>query len=197
MDAISALGGIGAAFGLSSSAGLNAYIPLLLVALAGRFPQQDPLLTLGEPYNLLSHWLVIAVLVILLLIEMTVDKIPAVDTLNDIVQSVVRPAAGALLFAANADIISDASPLLALIAGLILAGGVHATKGAARPLVTAGTAGTGNWLVSVVEDIVAVFVSVLSILIPILALLFVVACILLLVILYRRRRRRGHYAAGD
>lgn len=196
MDVISALGGIGAAFGLSSSAGLNAYIPLLLVALAGRFPQQDPLLTLGEPYDLLSHWLVIAVLVVLLLIEMTVDKIPAVDTLNDIVQSIIRPAAGALLFAANAEVISGVSPLLALVAGLILAGGVHATKGAARPLVTAGTAGTGNWLVSLLEDIVAVFVSILSILLPLLGFLFVVACILLLVILYRRRRRRRHLAAG-
>ncbi|HSM56107.1 MAG TPA: DUF4126 domain-containing protein [Candidatus Sulfomarinibacteraceae bacterium] len=194
MDIISALGGIGAAFGLSSSAGLNAYIPLLVVALASRLPLEQPLLQLSEPYSLLGHWLVIAVLVILLGIEMTVDKIPAVDTANDVIQTVVRPAAGALLFAANANVVTDISPLLALIAGLILAGGVHATKGVARPVITAGTAGTGNWLVSLLEDLVAVVVSILSVLLPLLALIAIVT-IVVLVLYYRRRRRSRHLPA--
>jgi hypothetical protein len=190
MDAMTALGGIGAAFGLSTSAGLNAYIPLLVVALAARFPADNPLLRLAEPYDLLGNGWVIGLLVVLLFVEMTVDKIPAVDTLNDIIQTVIRPSAGAILFAANADVITGVSPLLALLAGLILAGGVHATKGAARPVVTATTAGTGNWFVSLVEDIIAVFVSILSVLLPLLAILFVVSIVALFVILYRRRRRR-------
>jgi len=190
MDVISALGGIGAAFGLSTSAGLNAYIPLLVVALAARFPLQDPLLHLGEPYNLLANWFVIVLLVILLFIEMTVDKIPAVDTVNDLIQTAVRPAAGAVLFAANANVINDINPVLALIAGLILAGGVHATKGAVRPAVTATTAGTGNWLVSLVEDIIAVIVSVLSLLIPILMSLLLILVIAYLIAWVVRRRRR-------
>lgn len=191
MDVISALGGIGAAFGLSSSAGLNAYIPLLVVALATRLPVDAPLLQLAEPYDLLGHGVTIGVLVVLLLIEMTVDKIPAVDTLNDVIHTFIRPAAGAVLFAANANVVTDVSPLLALVAGLIVAGGVHATKGAARPVVTAGTAGTGNWLVSIVEDIVAAIISLLSVLLPILAAFFAMAFIVFLVILYRRRRRQG------
>lgn len=193
MDAVTALGGIGAAFGLSTSAGLNAYIPLLVVALASRFPLDDPLLQLGEPYNLLGNWVVIGVLIVLLVIEMTVDKIPAVDTVNDIIQTFVRPAAGAFLFAANANVITDASPVLAILAGILLAGGVHATKGAVRPAVTATTAGTGNWFVSLVEDIVAFVVSVLSLIIPILLgilLLFVLGY----VILWLVRRRRGKVA---
>lgn len=190
MDIISALGGIGAAFGLSGSAGLNAYIPLLIVALASRFPADSPLLRLGEPYDLLGNGWVIGVLVMLLVIEMTVDKIPAVDTANDLIQTLVRPAAGAVLFAANANVITDISPILALIAGLILAGGVHATKGVARPIVTAGTAGTGNWLVSLVEDIVAVGISILSILLPLLALFVMLALVFFIVLRYRRRRKR-------
>jgi hypothetical protein len=84
METLTALGGIGAAFGLSTSAGLNAYIPLLIVALAGRFPLNNPMLQLGEPYNALSSWWAIGVLVVLLLIETFVDKIPAVDTINDV-----------------------------------------------------------------------------------------------------------------
>lgn len=189
MDIIAALGGIGAAFGLSSSAGLNAYIPLLLVSLAARFPTGKPLLALGEPYDLLANGWVIGVLAVLLIIEMTVDKIPAVDTLNDVIQTFVRPAAGAVLFAANANVITDMSPVLALIAGVLLAGGVHATKGVARPVVTASTAGTGNWLVSLVEDIIAVAISILSILIPIVALFAIVALLLFIVIRYRRRQQ--------
>lgn len=189
MDIIAALGGIGAAFGLSSSAGLNAYIPLLLVALASRLPTGSPLLRLGEPYDLLANGWVIGILVVLLIIEMTVDKIPAVDTVNDVIQTFVRPAAGALLFAANANVITEMSPVLAIIAGLILAGGVHATKGAVRPVVTASTAGTGNWLVSLVEDIVAAGLSILSILLPVLALFALFALLLFVVLRYRRRRR--------
>lgn len=195
MEIFSALGGIGTAFGLSGSAGLNAYIPLLVVALAARLPADNPLLRLGEPYDLLANGWVIGILVVLLLIEMTVDKIPAVDSINDVIQTLVRPAAGAILFAANANVITDMSPVLALVAGLILAGGVHATKGVARPIVTASTAGTGNWLVSLLEDIVAVALSMLSILIPILALCAMLALIVLVVLRYRRRQHRKRLIA--
>jgi len=189
MEIISALGGIGAAFGLSTSAGLNAYIPLLIVALASRFPLDDPFLQLAEPYDLLGNWIVIAVLIILLFIEMTVDKIPAVDTVNDVVQTVVRPAAGAVLFAANADVITGVNPIIALIAGLVLAGSVHTTKGVVRPAVTTTTAGTGNWFVSIVEDIIAFVLSVLSILVPLLMSILLILVIGYLLSWFIRRRR--------
>jgi hypothetical protein len=186
---IQAIAGISAAFGLASSAGLNAYIPLLMVALAARFPLNSPLLNLSEPYDMIGSWWGIGILTILLLIEMTVDKIPAVDTLNDGIQTFIRPAAGAVLFAANANVITDIHPALALGAGLILAGGVHATKVAARPLVTAATVGTGNWLVSIVEDIISFFVSLLSILLPLLAGLVALALVIYAIRLYRRRKK--------
>lgn len=195
MNVVTALGGIGAAFGLASSAGLNAYIPLLIVALAARFPLDGPWLQLASPYDVLGSWWAIGLITILLLIEMTVDKIPAVDTANDLIQTFVRPAAGALVFAANADVITDISPILALGAGLVLAGGVHATKATVRPAVTAGTAGTGNWFVSLLEDLVAVLISILSLLVPIvmsLLLIFLFATIIAWVIRRRRRRSVSH-----
>ena len=51
--------------------------------------------------------------------------------------------------------ITDIHPIIAIIAGVLIAGGVHATKGIARPVVTASTGGTGNWAVSLFEDVVA------------------------------------------
>jgi hypothetical protein len=191
VNIVAALGGIGAAFGLASSAGLNAYIPLLIVALAARFPAGAPWLRLAEPYNVLGSWWAIGLITVLLLIEMTVDKIPAVDTVNDVIQTFVRPAAGALVFAANADVVTDVSPVLALGAGLLLAGGVHATKATVRPAVTASTAGTGNWFVSLLEDLVAVFVSVLSLLIPVIMSLLLIVLFAYIIAWFIRRRRRA------
>lgn len=184
MDAITALTGIGAAFGLSASAGLNAYIPLLLVALTARFTS---LISLNEPYSILASWPVIIVLAVLLAVEMLVDKIPAVDSVNDLIQTAVRPTAGAILFAASTNTV-EVTPLFAVIAGILLAGTVHAAKGAVRPVVTAGTVGTGNWAVSLVEDIIAFAASLLAIFMPLVIGFVVVVVLILLVYLWWKRR---------
>lgn len=190
---IEAISGLGAAFGLSGSAGLNAYIPLLVVALAARFPLNDPLVKLASPYDAIGSWWAIGLLVILLVIETFADKIPAVDSVNDVIQTFIRPVAGAILFAGSANVITDIHPVLSLGAGLLVAGGVHATKAAARPVVTATTAGTGNWVVSIVEDIIAFVVSLLAVLLPILAAVILAAFVIFLIVVIRRWRH--HRAA--
>lgn len=189
---IDAFSNIATAFGLSSSAGLNAYLPLLIVALTARYTD---LIHLNKPWDVMTSGWVIATLAVLLLIEMTVDKIPAVDTLNDVVQTVGRPAAGAVLFAASSGVVGDLHPVLAFIAGLVLAGGIHAVKTAARPMVTTTTVGAGNWLVSLVEDILALIAAILSILLPILVAVTVIFLLLLFVWWNTRRRSRRAVAA--
>lgn len=183
-----AAGGILSAFGLAASAGLNAYVPLLIVALLARFTD---LIALASPWDTLSSWWVIAVLVVLGMIEFFADKIPAVNHANDIVQTFIRPAAGAILFAASTNVISEIHPVLAMIAGLFVAGTVHTVKSAAiRPVVTATTGGTGNVPVSIAEDVLATVLSILAVVIPVL-----VAAIIILVtayviwLLWRRARR--------
>mgnify|MGYP000694254605 CR=1 FL=1 len=175
------------AFGLSSSAGLNAYLPLLVVALLARFTD---LITLKPPWDALQSWWVIGVLAVLLLVEMFVDKVPALDSVNDVIQTFVRPAAGAVLFAASAGVISDVHPVLAMICGLLLAGGVHAVKATARPVITGTTGGLLNPLVSTAEDVMAFVVSVLSILAPILGVVFL---LLLVIWLIRRSRKKSSF----
>lgn len=187
---VEAISGLSAAFGLSGSAGLNAYIPLLLVALAARFPLSDPLIKLQSPYDLMGSWWAIGLLAVLLVVEIVADKIPAVDTVNDGIQTFVRPAAGAILFAGSANVITDIHPILALGAGLLVAGGVHATKTAARPIVTVSTAGLGNPIVSTLEDIAAFIVSLLAILLPIIAAVLMMTFLIFAIVIIRRWRQR-------
>lgn len=174
------------AFGLSTAAGLNAYIPLFLVAILSK---TTSLVTLNEPYDALSNWWVIGTLGLLLAIEILVDKIPVVDTVNDIIHTFIRPAAGAILFAGSTSVIG-LHPALAAVCGVIVAGGIHAVKTGARPVVAATTAGVGNPVVSAVEDAASFVTSVLAIVAPYLMLAVVIAGISLLVWWIDRRRRR-------
>lgn len=157
--------GIFSAFGLSASAGLNAYIPLLIVSLVAKFTN---LVTLDDPWSAMTNWWIIGLLVVLSTLEFFADKLPAVNHINDIIQTVVRPVAGAILFAASADVITEVHPVLSLAAGLLVAGTVHAAKaGALRPAVSATTAGTGNVFVSILEDIVSTVLTILALLLPV------------------------------
>ncbi|MBI5293883.1 MAG: DUF4126 domain-containing protein [Chloroflexi bacterium] len=180
--------GIFSAFGLSASAGLNAYIPLLVVGVLAHYTD---LIELQKPWDTLSNPWILILLGVLLIIEMLADKIPAVNHINDAIQTFVRPAAGAIAFAASANVITDMHPAVALACGLLVAGGVHATKAlAVRPAVTATTGGTGNVPVSILEDIVSTVVSFLSILLPIfVGTLLVVLLALLIWWLWRRMNK--------
>jgi len=162
------------AFGLSASAGLNAYIPLLVVSLLAKF---TGLITLQKPWDVMTSWWVIGVLIVLSIVEFLADKFPAVNHVNDIIQSFIRPTAGAIVFAATSTQHADVNPVLALIAGLLVAGGVHVVKSVVvRPAVTAATGGLGNVPVSMAEDAASTAVSFLSIIVPV-----VVACLLVII----------------
>jgi hypothetical protein len=180
--------GLFSAFGLSASAGLNAYIPLLVVALLAKYTD---LIKLNPPWDTLESWWIIGLLAFLILVEFFADKLPAVNHVNDAVQTFVRPVAGAIMFAASANVITDIHPVLSLAAGLLIAGSVHAVKSVAvRPAVTATTAGVGNTPVSILEDLAATFVSLLAVVLPLLLAFFMLLfAILVLWWVWRRERR--------
>jgi hypothetical protein len=177
------------AFGLSASAGLNAYIPLLVVALLARFTN---LITLQPPWNTLESWWVIAVLVILSVVEFFADKFPAVNHVNDLIQTGIRPVAGAILFASSASVITDIHPVLAMVMGLLVAGTVHAVKSlAVRPMVTATTAGAANVPVSIAEDVTSTILSIVAVVLPVLiAVLLVMIGAYFILLIWRRFNRQ-------
>ena len=183
-----AMGGVLAAFGLAASAGLNAYIPLLIVALAARFTDWFALGPTWEP--LASGW-VIGVLVFLVAVEFFADKLPAVNHANDAIQTFVRPAAGAVLFAASTNVVTDIHPLVAMIAGLLTAGSVHAVKSVAvRPVVSLTSGGIGNTPVSILEDVVSTVLAIFAVLIPVaIAIMMVLLTTTFIWLLWRRGRR--------
>lgn len=164
------------AFGLSASSGLNAYIPLLTVALLAKFTN---LITLQSPWDALTNWWVIGGLVCLCLLEFLADSSPIVNHINDLLQSFVRPIAGALIFAATAKIITDLHPALALLAGLVIAGGVHTIKATVvRPTITATTGGSANVAVAMAEDATAFGTSLLATITPWLFIILVLILVL-------------------
>ena len=82
-------------FGLATAAGLNAYIPLLALGLLSRFTD---LVTLPHGWAWLENGWVMAIVAVLLVVEIVADKIPALDSINDAIQTFVRPTAGGIVF---------------------------------------------------------------------------------------------------
>lgn len=186
--------GVFSAFGLSASAGLNAYIPLLVVGVIGHyFPDT---LTLNQPWDLIANPWILILLGVLVIIEMLADKVPAVNHINDLIQTIIRPVAGAIAFAASAKVVTDINPVFALACGLLVAGSVHAVKSVAvRPMVTATTGGAGNIPVSIAEDVAATGVSILALMLPIIMAVLLVIFFILLVWWLAQRARRAKRTA--
>jgi hypothetical protein len=182
-------------FALAAPAGLNAWLPLLIAGLAARFQLFG--FTLAKPFDLLSETPSLIALSILLFIEIFADKIPAVDTVNDIIHTFIRPTAGGILFASQSGVVSGLDPVPAFILGLLSAGGVHAVKATARPIVTATTGGIGNPIVSSIEDAVSAGATILAIAFPLVAAVLMAVFLsvaVFFVLRWRNRRRRRKVA---
>lgn len=179
---------------LAASAGLNAYIPLLGLGLFARF---TPLLELPSGWAWLTNDWSLGIVTVLLVIELIVDKVPALDSINDVLQTAVRPAAGGLAFSAGSasSTVAVANPaefvtsaqVWPFVVGILVALIPHVLKAAARPVLNFFTAGAGAVISSTLEDIGAVTLTVLAVIVPVVALV----CMLLAFAWLARRLRRG------
>ena len=195
--------------GLATAAGLNAYIPLLAIGLASRFLD---VVSLPANWAWLENGWTLGVLSVLLLIEFVADKIPAVDTVNDWIQTIVRPTAGGLAFGSGstAETVAVTDPAsffssnqwVPIASGVLLALVVHLAKMAVRPVLNVLTVGTATPLASVTEDVVSVLLSVFAVVLPILVALalplLTVGAVFAGRAIRRRARARGttHAAVG-
>jgi uncharacterized membrane protein len=190
--------------GLATAAGLNAYIPILLLGLLGRF---TGLIDLPQGWAWLENGWVLTIVAVLLAVEIVADKIPALDSVNDTVQTLVRPTSGGIVFgsgtAAQTAALTDPGEFarsgqwVPVAIGVVTALAVHLTKTAVRPAANAATAGLAAPVMSTVEDFTSVGLTFIAILIPALVLIVLIALIWAAVWLMRRRRRRVPALPGD
>ncbi len=188
--------------GLAVAAGLNAYIPLLVLGLAGRFLD---FVELPSAWRWLENEWVLIIIGVLLVIELVADKIPAVDSINDWLQSIVRPASGGIVFGTGAATQTaavtdpaaffESSAWVPVVAGIVIALVVHAGKMLVRPAANALSAGAAAPALSTGEDIGAVLLSIFAILIPILVIVALVGMVVLVVSIFRRLRRQRRSVA--
>ncbi|CRK56154.1 Probable transmembrane protein [Alloactinosynnema sp. L-07] len=178
--------------GLSAAAGLNAYIPILIVGLLSNFTDA---VHLPKDFAWLGNGWVLGVVGVLLAAEFVLDKVPVVDSVNDTIQTAIRPASGGIVFSATqaASEIDNSTwmsehPWVGWLLGIVIALIVHVMKSTARPVINATTVGAGGPVVSAVEDAGSVGLSFVAIFLPILVIAFLIALAFMAVWTFRKVR---------
>jgi hypothetical protein len=182
LDDATALGSVFAAFGLSGSAGLNAWLPLFVSALLDRFGAVD----LAAPFDSLSSTAGLIGLGVLMVADIVGDKVPVVDHFLHVAGTAIAPVSGAALFAGQTGNDTDLPTLGAVLLGGGTAGAIHLGRSALRAASTVTTAGLGSPLLSTSEDVSSGALTAVAFLLPLVAFLLVVALLVALVVGVRR-----------
>jgi hypothetical protein len=170
------------------SSGVNAYLTVLVLALAGRLGWAE------VPSSIQQTWVLVGAAV-LCSVEFVVDKVPLLDSAWDVVHTLVRPSIGAALGAAIAGAELGQPQASLLAGGLALTG--HAAKATTRLTINLSPEPVTNVVASVLEDGIVTGLVVLAMTRPrlaaVLAAVAVVVSIVLVVVLVRgvRRGRRS------
>jgi hypothetical protein len=180
---------VGIGIGLSSIAGVRAFLPLVLVGLFARLG----LFTLPAPLGFLDDWPVMGALAVLALLESGLDKVPALDPILNYVQTPLRIVAAAILFAAALQVGVDVGTIPELAAGGVIAGLVSVLKTILRPAANMASAGVSVSFLSLVEDTLVLLGGIIAVLVPLVPLALVA---FLLFFFFRVRRRRGRKYGG-
>lgn len=182
--------------GLAAAAGLNAYVPLLLMGIVGRIDW----IQLPGGWTWLENEWVMVILGVLFVIEIIADKVPAVDSINDWIQTVIRPASGGIVFAGGIGTstvaVEDPGNFFAsgawipVIIGIVLALLMSLAKTAVRPVANVMTGGLAAPALSTAEDGASIALTVFAFVAPLLVLVMLVVIAVCFVLLVRRIRRR-------
>jgi len=187
---------LGLAVGSAWTSGINLYATVAVLGLL----QHYGLARLPGSLHVLDNWWVIGVALGLYVVEFVADKIPYVDTVWDAVHTFIRVPAGAALAAAATSDVSPVVQIIALLVGGGLALSTHGTKATVRAAANVSPEPVTNWVLSFIEDVIAVVAVVLSVLHPIVILVVVAVFLVIfawLVPKVLRRLRRMARAARD
>jgi hypothetical protein len=161
------------AIALAACAGLRAWLPLLLAGGLARFGYVE----LGPSFQFLGSDRALVLFGVATLLEIVADKVPVLDHGLDAISTVLRPAAGSLLAASVLWPIAD--PLAALALGVAVGAPSslvpHAGKSLLRGASTTFTGGLANPLISVLEDVAALVMFVVSVILPLVVALAMIA----------------------
>jgi len=174
---VETLAALAVALGAGWASGLNTYAAVLVLGAAQRLG------IVNLPHNLevlASPW-VMGVAALLFALNFFADKIPYVDSINDVLQTFVRIPAGFLLAYGAA---GGLSPEVAVIAGLLggtLAAGTHIAKTGSRALINTSPEPFSNVAASLTEDVTVIGGLALAIAHPIIFLCLLAAFVALLI----------------
>jgi hypothetical protein len=157
------------------------------------------LVTLPHAWAWLENGWVMSIVAVLLVVEVVADKIPALDSVNDAIQTFVRPTAGGIVFgsgtAAQTSAVTDPGAFaqtgqwIPVAVGVVVALVVSLTKSAVRPAANVATAGVAAPVLSTIEDVTSVGLVFAAILLPVLVVVALVALGFGVFRLWRWRRR--------
>jgi Domain of unknown function (DUF4126) len=166
---------LGFALGTSFASGLNLYATVAAAGLLQRFG----IVHLPIQLEVLANPVVVGLAVTLFVIEFIADKIPYVDTVWDAVHTFIRPPAAALL---SYSAFAGGVPEEYRVGAALLAGGValtsHSAKATTRAAANVSPEPFSNWILSLAEDSVAVFLSWMAAAHPLVAAGIVVALVI-------------------
>ena len=166
---------LGFTLGTSFASGLNLYATVAAAGLLDRFG----IIHLPPSLAVLSQPVVWGIALVLFVVEFFADKIPLVDTAWDTLHTFIRPPAAALLaYASFAQVPEPWKICAALLAGTVALTS-HGAKATTRAAANTSPEPFSNWILSVLEDAMAVGLSWLAAAHPILTGAIVVVLVAL------------------
>jgi len=152
------------ALGTAWTSGINLYATVSVLGLLQKFGATK----LPGGLEVLDNWWIIGVAGFLYLIEFFADKIPYIDSVWDVVHTFIRVPAGAIVAYAATNEMDASVGVIATLFGGGLAFSSHGTKAALRAGANLSPEPVSNWVLSIVEDVIAFVGSILAVFAPVL-----------------------------
>ncbi|CAN5778839.1 DUF4126 domain-containing protein [soil metagenome] len=152
------------ALGSAWTSGINLYATVSVLGLLQKFSA----IKLPGGLDVLDNWWIIGIAGGLYMVEFVADKVPYVDSVWDVIHTFIRVPAGAAVAYAATNQMDATATVIATLLGGGLALSSHGTKAALRATANLSPEPVSNWILSIVEDIIAIAGTILAVVAPVL-----------------------------